>query len=52
MKKQSKTAIKTRETLINSFWNLYKREDLNKITIDKICSEAEYERTTLYYEFR
>lgn len=35
---------------MNSYWKLYKKE--NKITIEKICANAGYERTTFYRHFK
>jgi hypothetical protein len=36
---------------MNGFWTLYKKEDISKITINEICSMANYERTTFYRYF-
>ena len=52
MKKQNSSKEKTRERLINSFWELYKKEDINKININDLCTNADYERTTFYRYFR
>ena len=51
MKKKSSITEQTRKRLISSFWNLYKNEDVNTITINKICSYANYERSTFYRYF-
>ena len=51
MKKQLYTTEQTKKNLINSFWELYKKEDISKITIGKICNTASYERTTFYRYF-
>lgn len=51
MKKKTSTAEETRKKLINSFWKLYKKKDLSKITIGEICTNANYERTTFYRYF-
>ena len=51
MKKKSQIIEKTKRNLINSFWNLYKNEDIIKITIKDICDCADYDRTTFYRYF-
>ena len=52
MKKITSVAEKTRERLIKSFWKLYKKNDINKINIGKLCENANYERTTFYRYFK
>ena len=51
MKKQHKLTEKTKRKLINSFWKLYKENDINKISIKNICDNANYDRTTFYRYF-
>ena len=51
MNKQPHITEKTKKNLINSFWKLYKKEDLTKITVSRICENAKYERTTFYRYF-
>ena len=48
MKKQPQV---TKNNLINSFWNLYKENNANKITIKNVCDKANYDRTTFYRYF-
>lgn len=52
MRKQPQVTEKTRRKLIESFWKLYKHNDINKITIKDICDNANYERTTFYRYFK
>ena len=51
MKKQPQITEHTRKKLIEAFWKLYKKEDINTITIKNICDTANYERTTFYRYF-
>ena len=51
MKKQPHVTEQTRRKLINAFWELYKTEDLSKITVGNICRTASYERTSFYRYF-
>ena len=44
-------SLNTKEIIIKSFWDLYKKEDFTKITIGKICKKANYDRTTFYRYF-
>ena len=51
MKKQPHITEQTKKNLVYSFWQLYKTNDLNKITISNISKKANYERTTFYRYF-
>lgn len=51
MKKQPHVTEQTRKKLINAFWELYKTEDLSRITVGNICKKADYERTSFYRYF-
>ena len=51
MGKQFKITEQTRKNLIKSFWKLYKKDNINKITIGNICRDANYDRTTFYRYF-
>lgn len=51
MNKNVNITKETRKKLINSFWQLYKKKDLSKITVGEICINAKYERTTFYRYF-
>ena len=51
MKKQPHVTEQTRRKLINAFWELYKTEDISKITVGNICKVADYERTSFYRYF-
>ena len=50
---EGKTLISetTRKNLMNSFWKLYKSNDISKITVSMICKCANYDRTTFYRYF-
>ncbi len=51
MNKQPLITQQTRKNFISSFWELYKNEDFNKITVGNICKLANYNRTTFYRYF-
>ena len=51
MAKQPLVTEQTRIKLLNSFWKLYKKKDISKITIGELCANANYERTTFYRYF-
>ena len=51
MNKRTRVTEQTRRKLINSFWELYKSKDINKITVVNVCRLADYERTTFYKYF-
>lgn len=51
MEKYSKTVEQTKQNIINSFFELYENENINKITVTKLCSKAHYDRTTFYRYF-
>ena len=51
MELKSRTTKHTRQKLMKGFWELYKRGDINKITVSDICSISGYERTTFYRYF-
>lgn len=42
---------KTRNNLVNAFWDLYCQKDINKITIKEITDRAGYNRATFYIYF-
>lgn len=43
---------KTRNNLVNAFWDLYCQKDINKITIKEITDRAGYNRATFYIYFK
>ena len=51
MKKQPQITELTQKKLIDSFWKLYQKEDVMKITVCDICKKAGYDRTTFYRYF-
>ena len=51
MKKQPHITEQTRKKLLNGFWKLYKKKDINQITVKDMCDIASYERTTFYRYF-
>lgn len=51
MKKLSTTREFTKNALLDAFWQLYKCQDLDKITISKITDKAGYSRITFYEYF-
>ena len=51
MKKNESVAEEKKKSLFNSFWQLYKFKDINKITVTEICKNANYDRTTFYRYF-
>ncbi|KNY25266.1 TetR/AcrR family transcriptional regulator [Pseudobacteroides cellulosolvens] len=51
MKKMSITREFTKNALMDAFWQLYKYQDLDKITIKKITDKAGYSRITFYEYF-
>lgn len=51
MKKQSKITDATRESLVNAFFQLASKKNIDQITIREITDLAGYERTTFYRYF-
>ncbi|MCC8127061.1 MAG: TetR/AcrR family transcriptional regulator [Clostridiales bacterium] len=51
MKKQSKVTDATRESLVNAFFQLASKKNIDQITIREITDLAGYERTTFYRYF-
>ncbi len=51
MKKQSIVTAKTRQKLIDAFWELLEKKNLNHITIKEITDLAGYNRGTFYQYF-
>ena len=51
MNKHEQNSELTRNKLTESFWELYKKNDISKITISMICKNANYDRTTFYRYF-
>ena len=51
MKKQSIVTAKTRQKLIDAFWELLEKKNLNRITIKEITDLAGYNRGTFYQYF-
>lgn len=50
-KKQPETTMKTKETIKQAFWELYKEKKIEKITVKDITTKAGYNRTTFYAYF-
>lgn len=48
----SSTAKITRQNLIDSFWRLYCKKSIEKITVKEICALAGYNRSTFYVYFK
>ena len=42
----------TRQNLIDSFWQLYCKKRIEKITVKEICDRAGYNRSTFYVYFK
>ncbi len=42
----------TKNSLINSFWEIYEKKSLDKITIKNITDKAGYNRATFYVHFK
>ena len=51
MKNQSESKAVTKENLLNAFWSLYRRKQIEKITIKEITELAGYNRGTFYDYF-
>ncbi|GAC42542.1 TetR/AcrR family transcriptional regulator [Paenibacillus popilliae] len=51
MKKKPEITALTRERLMNSFWKLYCKKQINKISIKEITDNAGYYRSTFYEYF-
>ena len=51
MRKQSQTAVQTKQNLIDAFWSLYCEQRIEKITIKDITTKAGYNRGTFYEYF-
>ena len=51
MRKQPQITEATQKKLIDSFWKLYQKEDVIKITVGTICKKAGFDRTTFYRYF-
>lgn len=52
MSKHAEMTIRTRQNLIEAFWNLISQSSLNKITVSSITKEAGYNRGTFYEYFK
>lgn len=51
MKKQPTVTAQTRKNLMDSFWNLYCKKRIDRITVKEITSNAGYNRSTFYEYF-
>lgn len=51
MNKQPERTAKTKQALIDSFWELYKEKNIEKITIKEITANAGFYRSTFYEYF-
>ncbi|AEF16692.1 regulatory protein TetR [Thermoanaerobacterium xylanolyticum LX-11] len=51
MKKQPEVTERTKAILMDSFWQLYRENDIRKITIKDITEKAGYNRSTFYQYF-
>lgn len=51
MKKQPEVTTRTRQNLIDAFWELYCEKRIEKITIKEITTKADYNRCTFYEYF-
>lgn len=51
MKKQPQITEQTRKTLIKAFLQLNKKTEIQKITINRICKTANFNRSTFYQYF-
>lgn len=51
MKKQPELTERTKNILIDTFWQLYRENDIRKITIKDITEKAGYNRSTFYQYF-
>ena len=51
MKKQPERTAKTRQSIINAFWGLYREKKIEKITIKEITDSAGVYRSTFYEYF-
>jgi AcrR family transcriptional regulator len=50
--KQTQITDRTRQNLINAFWELYKTKRIEKISVREITNQAGYNRGTFYEYFR
>lgn len=51
MKKQPEVTERTKAILMDSFWQLYRKNDIRKISIKDITEKAGYNRSTFYQYF-
>lgn len=51
MKKQPELTKKTRQKIVDAFWNLYAEKSIEKITVKEITQLAGYNRSTFYEYF-
>lgn len=51
MNKQPERTARTRQALIDSFWELYSSRDISRITIKEITANAGFYRSTFYEYF-
>ena len=51
MKKQFKASEKTKDSLVKSFWSIYKEKDISNISATEIIKKAGYNRSTFYFYF-
>jgi AcrR family transcriptional regulator len=51
LKKQPEVTERTKATLMDAFWQLYRENDIRKISIKDITEKAGYNRSTFYQYF-
>ena len=51
-KNLSPTAQKTKENIIETFWSLYCKKRIEKISVKEICQRSGYNRSTFYVYFQ
>ena len=51
MRKNSEISERTRQTIIDAFWEIYCKKRIEKITVREIAAKAGYNRSTFYEYF-
>jgi AcrR family transcriptional regulator len=51
MKKQPELTAQTRENLMEAFWQIYRKNRIEKVTVKEITAKAGYNRSTFYQYF-
>ncbi len=52
MSRYEKASTRTERSIQEAYWDIYEKEDSQKITVDEVCKKAGIHRSTFYYHFK